>query len=106
MRSLSLGRRFDGVLAWDSFFHLRHDDQRAMFAVFERHAGRRAALMFNTGLHYGVAIGAYQGEPLFHSSLDPAEYRGLLDRYGFDVVAFAAEDAAAGGRTVWLAQAR
>lgn len=34
MRRLALGRTFDGLLAWDSFFHLSHDDQRAMFAVF------------------------------------------------------------------------
>ena len=32
MRTLSLARRFDGLLAWDSFFHLGHDDQRRMFA--------------------------------------------------------------------------
>src|SRR5437016_5817645 len=30
MRTLSLGRRFDGILAWDSFFHLHHGDQRRM----------------------------------------------------------------------------
>ena len=38
MRSLALGRQFDGILAWDSFFHLRPDDQRAMFQVFVAHA--------------------------------------------------------------------
>ena len=27
MRSLSLGRQFGGILAWDSFFHLRHEDR-------------------------------------------------------------------------------
>ena len=26
MRGLALARRFDGTLAWDSFFHLGHDD--------------------------------------------------------------------------------
>ena len=31
MRSLSLGQAFDGIVAWDSFFHLCHDDQRRMF---------------------------------------------------------------------------
>ncbi len=30
MRSLRLSHRFDGILAWDSFFHLRPDDQRRM----------------------------------------------------------------------------
>ena len=38
MRSLALAARFDGILAWDSFFHLRQEDQRAMFPVFRRHA--------------------------------------------------------------------
>src|SRR5882757_3814533 len=33
MRSLRLARQFDGVLAWDSFFHLAPDDQRLMFDV-------------------------------------------------------------------------
>ena len=39
MRTLSLDRRFDGILAWDSFFHLCPDDQRRMFPIFRRHAG-------------------------------------------------------------------
>ena len=38
MRELALGRKFSGILAWDSFFHLRHDDQRRMFPVFRQHA--------------------------------------------------------------------
>jgi trans-aconitate methyltransferase len=38
MRSLALGRRFQGILAWDSFFHLCHDDQQTMFEIFALHA--------------------------------------------------------------------
>src|SRR5690349_18394579 len=38
MRLLSLRRIFDGILAWDSLFHLNHDDQRRMFPVFGAHA--------------------------------------------------------------------
>src|SRR5215510_7915646 len=34
---LALSQRFDGILAWDSFFHLDHVDQRQMFPVFEHH---------------------------------------------------------------------
>lgn len=104
MRTLSLGRAFDGLLAWDSFFHLRLEDQRRMFPVFRRHAAPRAALMFTSGPAYGVAMGTYRGEPLYHASLDGAEYRALLDANGFDVVAHAVEDPACGGHTVWLAQ--
>jgi SAM-dependent methyltransferase len=106
MRSLSLGLTFHGILAWDSFFHLRHDDQRRMFPVFRERAAPGAALMFTSGPAHGEAIGSYRGEPLYHASLDPAEYRALLDADGFEVVAHVAEDPDCGGHTVWLARAR
>src|SRR5262245_13026946 len=103
MRSLSLAQSFDGILAWDSFFHLKPDDQRQMFAVFAAHAGRAAMLMFNTGPSHGEAVGSYRGDPLYHASLDPTEYEGLLAANGFEVVDHVVEDPKAGGRTVWLA---
>lgn len=106
MRTLSLGATFDGILAWDSFFHLAHDDQRAMFPVFRAHAARRAALMFTSGPSHGEAIGEYQGEPLYHASLDGAEYRALLDENGFDVVAHVVEEPNCGRHTIRLAQLR
>jgi SAM-dependent methyltransferase len=106
MRSLRLSRRFDGVLAWDSFFHLRPDDQRRMFDVFARHAARSAVLMFNSGPAHGEAIGTYRGDPLYHASLDADEYRELLCHIGFEVIGHVVEDwQTGGGRTVWLAQA-
>jgi hypothetical protein len=49
-------------------------------------------------------MGQLRGEPLYHASLDPNEYRALLDAHGFDVVAHVIEDSTCGGRTVWLAQ--
>jgi SAM-dependent methyltransferase len=105
MRTLSLGRRFAGILAWDSFFHLAYDDQRRMFAVFREHAAPGAALMFTSGPHHGEAIGEFEGEPLFHASLDPAEYRELLSSQGFAVVDHVADDPACGNHTIWLARA-
>lgn len=106
MRALALGRRFDGVLAWDSFFHLHEGDQRAMFAVFEAHAAPGAMLMFTSGPHHGEAIGDFEGEPLFHASLAPDEYRSLLAAHRFDVVDHVPEDPSCGGHTVWLARQR
>jgi SAM-dependent methyltransferase len=106
MRALALGSRHDGILAWDSFFHLRREDQRAMFAAFRAHAAPGAALMFTSGPRDGEATGTFHGEPLYHASLAPEEYRALLDRHGFDVLAHIAEDAECGGHTVWLARLR
>ncbi len=104
MRALALGRRFDGVLAWDSFFHLTPEDQAAMFPVFAAHSAPGAPLMFTSGPRRGEAVGSYQGEPLYHASLDPDEYRALLDASGFAVVAYMAEDPDCGGHTIWLAR--
>ena len=104
MRRLALGRTFDGLLAWDSFFHLTQDDQRAMFAVFGAHAAETSAFIFTSGPAGGEAIGCYRDEPLYHASLDGAEYRLLLDAIGFKVVAQINEDPLCGGHTVWLAR--
>jgi SAM-dependent methyltransferase len=106
MRTLALGTRFDGLLAWDSFFHLSPDDQRGMFRIFAAHAAPGAALMFTSGPSNGVAIGHFEGEPLHHASLDPDEYRALLNASGFAVVSHVADDAHCRGHTVWLAQSR
>ena len=106
MRGLTLGRRFDGVLAWDNVFHLGHDHQRAIFAVFAAHARPGTLLMFNTGDRHGEAVGEYRGDPLYSASLAPSEYRFLLDQHGFEVIAHAAKDLQAGGRTIWLCRAR
>ena len=104
MRTLALDRRFDAVLAWDSFFHLAHDDQRRMFPIFAAHAGPSAHLLFNTGPAHGEAIGSYRGDPLYHSSLAQAEYEQLLVQSGFEIRAHAVNDPTAGGRTAWLAR--
>ena len=106
MRTLSLDGRYNGILAWDSFFHLCPEDQRGMFPIFSRHAAPKAALMFTSGPCHGEAIGTLQGDPLYHGSLDGAEYRELLDENGFDVVAHVGGDPQCGLHTVWLAQLR
>lgn len=106
MRQLALGRRFAGLLAWDSFFHLSPEDQRPMFARFQAHAAPGAALMFTSGHVEGSAMGTLKGDALYHGSLASDEYRELLDVAGFEVVEHVLQDPACGERTVWLAQQR
>ena len=106
MRSLSLDSRFGGLIAWDSLFHLAPHEQRLMFPVFRDHALPGTSLLFTSGPAFGEAIGTLEGEPLYHASLDPGEYRLLLGGNGFDVVAHAAGDPDCGGHTVWLARRR
>lgn len=103
MRGLALGRRFDAVLAWDSFFHLSREEQRAMFPVFGAHLKPGGLLLFTSGPADGIASGEMQGEEFHYSSLAPEEYRALLAGQGLSVILHKSEDPACGGHTVWLA---
>jgi trans-aconitate methyltransferase len=104
MREFSLPAKYNGILAWHSFFHLNQNDQRAMFPRFAALAAPGAALMFTSGHFDGVAMGEFAGEPLYHASLSAEEYTALLSENGFAVVAQVSQDPHCGGATVWLAK--
>lgn len=97
MRTLPLSGTIAGIIACDSFLHLTAEDQRDMFGVFAKHAGRGTALMFTSGPNFGEAIGEYHGEPLYHACLAPEEYRALTRSARFDVVAHIVNDPSAAG---------
>lgn len=92
------------VLAWDSFFHLSKEDQRAMFPVFAAHLNKGGLLLFTSGPAEGEASGVMEGDEFHYSSLSPAEYRALLAAHGMEVILHKAEDPACGDHTVWLAK--
>ena len=48
----------------------------------------------------------FEGETLYHASLDPEEYRNLLADNGFAVLRHGVEDPECGGHTLWLAKRR
>ncbi len=106
MRELCLEAHFNGIIAWDSFFHLSPEHQRRMFPLFRKHSSSKAVLLFTSGPAAGEANGEYRGEPLYHGSLAAAEYRELLECNGFAVIAHVERDASCGDHTVWLAQLR
>ncbi len=104
MRGIDLGKAFDAVLAWDSFFHLTRDDQAAMMPVFMKHAKPGAPLMFTAGPDNGERINPLWDASLYHASLSKDEYETLLQQHGFRLVDYKREDPGCGGHTVYLAQ--
>jgi cyclopropane fatty-acyl-phospholipid synthase-like methyltransferase len=106
MRTMTLGRAFDVVIAWDSFFHLAVDDQRAMFPIFRDHVAGGGMLLFTSGHEAGEITNEMHGEAIFHASLSPDEYRALLDEHSFDVISYTPRDPDCGEHTVWLARRR
>lgn len=103
MRRLDLGARFDGVIAWNSFFHLSPEDQREMLGVMAAHCKPKAAILFTAGPEAGEVLGKLEGEPLYHASLDVVEYQAILDEHGFRLIAHRLEDPDCGGHSVFLA---
>lgn len=104
MRALELERTYEGVLAWHSAFHLSEADQRETLPRLARHVAPGGRLMITTGPVAGIAMGEWQGEPLFHASLSPEEYRNLFARSGLQVDRFTAGMPIVGmGPTVWIA---
>ena len=104
MRSLSLGRKFNALIAWHSFFHLPADDQPGMFSIFKDHLTNKGILLFTSGNEDGEAWGINGGEDIYHASLSTERYQELLKEHGFKVISYKANDREAGGATVWMVQ--
>ena len=104
MRALDLGEAFDGVLGWDSFFHLTPEEQREVLPRMARHLAPGGALMLTVGPEAGEAWGEVGGEPVYHASLSRGEYEAVLGREGLQMLDFVAADPGCGGRSVLLAK--
>jgi len=104
MRTLALGREFQAVLAWDSFFHLAPGDQVAMFPVFARHMAPGGRLLLTTGPDASEVTGHVGDEPVYHASLAPGDYGRHMAANGIRPVEFRPEDPDADFHSVWLAE--
>ena len=92
MRTLDLPDRFDGIIGWDSFFHLTPDEQRACLPRLARHLNPGGVLMVTVGSIEGEVTGFVGEDPVYHASLSVAEYATLLDGCGMRMTAYLAED--------------
>lgn len=83
MRTMDLGRTFDGLLIWYSLFHLTPGDQNRALDRVLAHARPDSVLMMTILAGAGVSIGTWRGEPLYHASLGASVYTDILARAGF-----------------------
>lgn len=98
MRDARATRAFDGVLAWDSFYHLHQSDQAIMLERIAEWLAPGGVLLFNTE----PARDAGVPETLYHASLAPGGYRMLFEALGLVEIAFQPQDWRCSGRSVWL----
>ncbi|WP_417522506.1 class I SAM-dependent DNA methyltransferase [Marinovum sp.] len=104
MRVLDLGRRFDGIVAWNSFFHLTVEDQRRTIARIADHLAPGGVLLATVGPEEGEAQGEVSGRPVYHASLSPAGYALLLQDHGLRLTGFLAEDPECNSHSVLMAR--
>ena len=104
MRSLDVDKRFDGVIAWNSFFHLTEDEQRETLPRLAALLNNGGTLMTTVGPHAGQTTGTVAGSTVFHASLSPAEYAQILEANGLRLIAYLAEDPDCGRHSVLMAR--
>ena len=103
MRQWTIDRSFDGVVAWDSFFHLNRDEQRAVLPVMADHVRPGGALLVTVGHEDGEVLGTVEGNDVYHASLSADEYRRILRECGFRRIEMVLEDEACDFHSVVLA---
>jgi ubiquinone/menaquinone biosynthesis C-methylase UbiE len=104
MRNLKLDKRFDGIIAWHSFFHLPVADQPEMFRLFAKHLKPNGIILFTSGTELSETWGMNGGKNLFHASLETSTYNQLLKKNDFEVISHTVDDEDCGGATVWMAR--
>ena len=104
MRDLNLGETFDGIVCWDSFFHLTPDEQRAFMPRLRKHLVPGGTVLLTVGPRDGEVTGAVGGRAVYHASLSPAEYAVILQQQGLRLTGFLAEDPETGGHSVLMAR--
>ena len=103
MRELDLPERFDGIVGWDSFFHLTPDEQIACLPLIARHLRPGGTLLLTVGPRAGTTHGMVGESQVYHASLSPETYAELLAESDLDVLAFSPEDPTCGHHSVLLA---
>ncbi len=104
MRTLNLQEKFHAVIAWHSFFHLPHDDQRSTLKLLTSMVEKNGLLMFTSGEEYGEVWSDNGGHDLYHASLSSAEYTEILSNCHFEILVHKVKDSDCGEATVWIAK--
>ncbi|MGQ3891191.1 class I SAM-dependent DNA methyltransferase [Legionella sp. CNM-4043-24] len=104
MRTLDLNEKFHAVIAWHSFFHLPHEDQRSTLKLLASYVYQNGLLIFTSGPEYGEVWSDNGGHDLYHASLSTEEYEQILNDNNFKVLAHKIRDPECGEATVWVAQ--
>ncbi len=103
MRDFDLAHRFDGIIAWNSFFHLPPEDQWIALQRISDHLHEGGVFMVTVGPQAGEVSGHVDGAEVYHASLSPEDYVETCEKTGLEVVDFTPEDPECDFQTVMTA---
>ncbi|NDV86291.1 methyltransferase domain-containing protein [Aurantimonas aggregata] len=95
---------FDAIIAWDSFFHLTHDEQARMIRHFAAWLRPGGLLLFTSGPGHSTIDDAMFGTRFAYASYSDAAYREMLGANGLSILASDFDEPHAAIHKVWLAQ--
>lgn len=104
MRDLTLEEEFDGIVCWDSFFHLTQDEQRACIPKLAEYLVPGGLLLVTVGPEEGEVTGTVGAQPVYHASLSPAEYVTILQDNNMRLTGFMAQDPDCESHSVLMAR--
>lgn len=104
MRAFNLNQTFDGLIAWNSFFHLNPNDQPRALDCFAKHLKLNGILMVTIGHEKGEVLGAVNDDEVYHSSMSIEEYEQILGDLNLEVIDYQLKDPDCHGHSILIAK--
>lgn len=82
----SCGTKFDGIIAFDSLWHLEKNCQHTVYNKLSSLMNDGAYLIFTHGAHDGEIIGEMWGERFYYSALDTNTVFELMKEAGLEII--------------------
>ena len=79
-------KKFDGILAFDSLFHLSIDKHEEAFKKVSKLINKDGYFMFTHGKKEGTVEGTMYGEPFYYSTLDSDRMINILIEEEFEII--------------------
>jgi 2-polyprenyl-3-methyl-5-hydroxy-6-metoxy-1,4-benzoquinol methylase len=95
-----IDKKFDGILAWDSLFHIPLEKQEKIIRKLIGFLKTNGVLMFTTGGEHGELLSEMFGQTFYYSSLSEDQYIKILLQGNCEVIINEIDDPTSHGHRV------
>lgn len=80
--------RFDGVIGFDSVFHIEHEKQRLIYPKVNSLLRKGGVFIFTAGLTDEFVVDEMFGHEFYYAGLNKTDLRKILAENGFEILRF------------------